>query len=111
MRSVTVSRGARPSLVCFRSIGFTGAFRRPELVALTVTPDGYRVMIRRSKTDQEGEGQEIAIPWGYRIRPVEYVQAWFAASGITGGGYSAPCSRAPAWMPPASPVTTYAPGS
>jgi hypothetical protein len=46
-----------------------------------VTPDGYRVMIRRSKTDQEGEGQDIAIPRGYRIRPVEHVQAWLAAIG------------------------------
>jgi hypothetical protein len=46
-----------------------GAFRRSELVALPVAdlvdaPDGLRVMIRRSKTDQEGEGQEIAIPRG-----------------------------------------------
>jgi len=40
------------------------------------TPDRLRVRIRRSKTDQEGEGQEIAIPRGYRLRPVEAVQAW-----------------------------------
>jgi len=52
---------------------------------LVDAPDGYRVMIRRSKTDQEGEGQEIAIPRGYRIRPVEHVQAWLAAAGITDG--------------------------
>jgi hypothetical protein len=51
-------------MVCFRSLGFTRAFSRSELVALTVTPDGYRVMIRRSKTDQEGEGQDIAISRG-----------------------------------------------
>jgi hypothetical protein len=41
------------------------ACRRSELVALTVAdlvegPDGYRVMIHHSKTDQEGVGQEIA---------------------------------------------------
>jgi len=46
---------------------FAGAFRRSELVALEVAdlafePDGVRVQIRRSKTDQEGQGQEIAIP-------------------------------------------------
>jgi hypothetical protein len=62
------------------ALGFAGAFRRSELVALTVAdlvdaPDGYRVMIRRSKTDQEGEGQEIAIPRGCRIEPVKLVQA------------------------------------
>jgi integrase len=49
------------------ALGFAGAFRRSELVALQgadleATAGGIRVMIRRSKTDQEGEGQEIAIP-------------------------------------------------
>jgi integrase len=51
------------------ALGFAGAFRRSELCALEVAdlveaPDGYRVLIRRSKTDQEGQGQEIAIPAG-----------------------------------------------
>ena len=41
--------------------------------------------IRRSKTDQEGLGQQVAIPRGYRIRPVERVQAWLAAAGISEG--------------------------
>jgi len=53
------------------ALGFAGAFRRSELVALEVedlsdVPDGLRVRIRRSKTDQSGEGHEIAIPRGYR---------------------------------------------
>ena len=48
------------------ALGFAGAFRRSELIALEVadlaeTPDGLRVTIRRSKTDQEGEGAEVAI--------------------------------------------------
>jgi len=43
------------------------------------------VLIRHSKTDQEGQGQEVAIPRGYRLRPVEAVQAWLAAAGITSG--------------------------
>jgi site-specific recombinase XerD len=43
-------------------IGFAGAFRRSELVALTIadiTPHAHGVdlRIRRSKTDQEGEGR------------------------------------------------------
>ena len=52
---------------------------------LTEVPDGLRVRIRRSKTDQEGQGAEIAIPRGYRLRPVEAVQAWLAAAEISAG--------------------------
>jgi site-specific recombinase XerD len=75
------------ALLC---LGLAGAFRRSELVALTVAdlvevPDGYRVLIRRSKTDQSGEGQEIAIPRGFRLRPVEAVQTWLEAAQITEG--------------------------
>ena len=67
-----------------------GAFRRSELAALQAedlaqTPDGLRVAIRRSKTDQEGQGQEVAIPRGYRLRPVEAVQTWLAAAEINSG--------------------------
>jgi site-specific recombinase XerD len=54
------------ALLC---LGFAGAFRRSELCALEVAdptevPDGLRVLIRRSKGDQEGQGQEVAIPRG-----------------------------------------------
>lgn len=49
-------------------MGFTGAFRRSELVGLTGadavlhTLDGVHVHIRRSKTDQEGQGRVHALP-------------------------------------------------
>jgi integrase len=81
-------RGIRDRAIL--ALGFAGAFRRSELVALTVAdltecPDGYRVMIRRSKTDQTGEGAEIVIPRGLRIRPVEAVQAWLHAAGVSEG--------------------------
>jgi integrase len=71
-------------------LGFAGAFRRSELVALTVadlseTQAGLRVIIRKSKTDQEGAGQEIAIPSGGRLRAVEAVKAWLAAAKIESG--------------------------
>ena len=71
-------------------LGFAGAFRRSELVALQVedlveTPDGLRVTIRRSKTDREGEGAEVAILRGCRLRPVEAVQSWLAAAEISTG--------------------------
>ena len=50
-------------------LGFAGAFRRSELVALDVadieaTETGLLVKIRRSKTDQDGEGVTIAIARG-----------------------------------------------
>ena len=70
--------------------GFAGALRRNELCALQVAdltevPDGLRILIRRSKGDQEGQGQEIAIPRGYKLRPVEAVQTWLAAASISTG--------------------------
>lgn len=72
------------------SVGFATAMRRSELVALELADlipveDGYRVIIRRSKGDQEGAGQEVAIPRGYRLRPVEHLLAWLAAAPITEG--------------------------
>jgi site-specific recombinase XerD len=72
------------------AFGFAGAFRRSELVALQVSdleevPDGYRVIIRRSKTDQTGEGAEIVIPRGLKIRPVAALQEWLQAAAIAEG--------------------------
>ena len=52
---------------------------------LVDVPDGLRVVIRRSKTDQEGAGQEIAIPHGFHLRPVETLRTWLAAAEITAG--------------------------
>lgn len=71
-------------------IGFAAALRRSELVAIevediTFVDDGLRLLIRRSKTDQTGEGAEIAVIRGVRIRPVAALQAWLTASGITSG--------------------------
>jgi hypothetical protein len=50
-------------------VGFSGGFRRSELVALDVadvtdTEDGLKILIRRSKSDQEGEGRTL----GYSLR-------------------------------------------
>jgi integrase len=72
------------------SFGFASACRRSELAALLVSDleevaDGLRVTIRRSKGDQEGLGQQIAIPRGYYLRPVEALQTWLAAAEITSG--------------------------
>lgn len=72
------------------ALGMAGAFRRSELVALRVSdldrvPDGLRVTIRSSKTDQEGVGEVIAILRGSKLRPVRAVTDWLAAAGITSG--------------------------
>jgi len=55
-------------------LGFAGAFRRSELGALEVadleeTEDGLKIVIRRSKTDQEGHGETIAIVRGGAASP------------------------------------------
>jgi site-specific recombinase XerD len=72
------------------ALGFAGAFRRSELVALDVSdlhhePAGLRITIRSSKTDQEGEGQTIAIPHGRHLKPTEALTAWLQAASITDG--------------------------
>jgi site-specific recombinase XerD len=73
-------------------VGFAGAFRRSELVAidvddLDVSRAGVVIRQQRSKTDQEGQGRRIGIPNGSRADtcPVRALQAWLAASGITSG--------------------------
>jgi integrase len=72
------------------AFGLASAMRRGELCALEVadlteTPDGLRVLIRRSKTDQEGQGQEIAVPRGLKLCPVASLQEWLAAAEISAG--------------------------
>ena len=72
-------------------IGFSAALRRSELVALTledvdVVPEGLRITIRRSKADQEGAGEILAVGrTGTATCPVEAFQAWVAAAGIETG--------------------------
>jgi site-specific recombinase XerD len=71
-------------------LGFAGAFRRSELVALDCedieeSETGLKVTIRRSKTDQEGEGATIAIVRGAICCPVAAVRAWRDAAGISTG--------------------------
>ncbi len=73
-------------------VGFAGAFRRGELVALDVadvteTPEGLVVRLRRSKTDQEGAGRTVGIPYGSHPAscPVRALTAWLAAAGVAEG--------------------------
>lgn len=73
-------------------MGFAGAFRRSELVAfdvpdITETDNGLHVAVRRSKSDQEGEGDVIGLPFGSHppTCPVRAWRAWLEVSGITEG--------------------------
>jgi integrase len=77
-------------------VGFTGVLRRSELVALDVrdvrwTREGMIVTIRSSKMDQEGEGTELAIPFGPSRRLVR--KAWLEFSGIKSGPIMGPIAK------------------
>jgi hypothetical protein len=73
-------------------LGFAGGFRRSELAALEVADvltndDGLVVKLLRSKTDPEGKGRDVGIPYGSNPStcPVRARQAWKKAAGISEG--------------------------
>jgi site-specific recombinase XerD len=81
-------------------VGFAGAFRRSELVGLDVSDlefnrDGLTITLRRSKTDQEGEGRKVGIPYGSNPEtcPVRSLRAWLDASAIEAGPVFRPVNR------------------
>ena len=72
--------------------GLAAALRRSELVGLDVEDvseddHGLRLLLRRSKTDQEGETKTIGVPYGSHPAtcPVRAWRAWLAASGLDTG--------------------------
>lgn len=72
------------------ALGLAAALRRSELVALEwrdveLVEKGLKLTLRHSKTDQEGEGQVIAVPVGKALKPVERLTAWLAVRGKTAG--------------------------
>jgi integrase len=73
-------------------LSFAGAFRRSELVSLDLADcnfgkDGLIVTLRRSKTDQEGQGRKVGIPYGSNpdTCPVRNMQEWIQQAGINSG--------------------------
>jgi integrase len=80
-------------------IGFAGALRRSELVALDVgdiehVHQGIVITLRQSKTDQDGHGRRIGIPFGRRRWcPVAAFDAWLAVSSIVAGAIFRPVDR------------------
>jgi len=72
--------------------GFSGGLRRSELAALDLedvawVEEGAVLTLRRSKTDQQGRGRQVAIPRGSHPAtcPIAAVKAWLEAAQITTG--------------------------
>ena len=72
-------------------IGFAGGLRRSELAAINLIDvervrEGIILTIRRSKTDQDGVGRRIGIPFGRTIHcPVSALEIWLKAARIEDG--------------------------
>jgi integrase len=73
-------------------VGFAGAFRRAELVAIDAADcefvgEGVRLTVRRSKTDQDGAGRVVGVPYApdATICPVLALRRWIEAAAITDG--------------------------
>jgi integrase len=72
-------------------LGFAGALRRSELAALDFADiefvrEGLVIHLRRSKTDQLGEGRKIGVPLGRTSAcPVKAVERWLEVSKIASG--------------------------
>ncbi|WAH38664.1 site-specific integrase [Alicyclobacillus dauci] len=82
--------GLRNKLILL--IGYAGSFRRSEIVGLKYEDvkfvrNGVEILLRHSKTDQEGEGRKLAIGYGSRLEtcPVRNLQEWFERTGIDSG--------------------------
>jgi len=65
-------------------VGFSGGFRRSELVDLEYediefVSEGVKIFVKRSKTDQSGEGMTKAIPYfdNEDFCPVKTLKSWF----------------------------------
>jgi site-specific recombinase XerD len=73
-------------------IGFSGGFRRNEIVSLDYEdldfiPEGLKISLRRSKTDQFGEGSVKGLPYfdNSQYCPVQSLQRWIEISKINSG--------------------------
>ena len=73
-------------------IGFAGGFRRSELVDIEYediefAEEGVKIFVKRSKTDQSGEGMTKAIPYFDNINfcPVKALNKWVVEAEIKEG--------------------------
>lgn len=105
VEAIPTEKNGKTQLISFRDralllLGFAGAFRRSELVSLHIEDlklvrDGYIVKLKRSKTDQQGEGREVAIPYGSNSStcPVRSLQDWIQIAEINSGPLFIPINR------------------
>jgi len=73
-------------------IGFSGGFRRSELVDIEYediefVEEGVKIFVKRSKTDQSGEGMTKAIPYFENINfcPVKALNKWVVEAELKEG--------------------------
>ena len=73
-------------------IGFSGGFRRNEIVSLNYddfefVPEGLKITLKKSKTDQYGEGSLKGLPYfdNQEYCPVLSMQKWLKLSKIDNG--------------------------
>ena len=73
-------------------LGFAGGFRRVELISidfedLEFVSEGVKIFIRRSKTDQFGEGMIKGLPYfdNQKFCPVWHLKKWLDVSKIKSG--------------------------
>jgi len=85
----TINRSKNKALVL---IGFAGGFRRSELVSITFedvdfVSEGLKIFVKRSKTDQSGEGLTKGIPYfsNKEYCPVLSLKEWIEISSIKTG--------------------------
>jgi len=86
----TTPLGARDAAIIL--LGYASALRHSELTALTLAdldpkPAGILITVRRSKTDQEGHGQTVAVARGTHpaTDPVAALTAWRTLRGPVPG--------------------------
>lgn len=81
-------------------VGFAGAFRRSELASLLMSDvqfieEGLVITLRKSKTDQEGQGYTKGIAYGGHVEtcPVRALRRWIDKAGIETGPVFRPFER------------------
>ena len=92
-----ISLRMRPTFIGRRDkallqIGWAAALRRSEIVSLDfddieIVDEGIKIKIRSSKTDQEGKGYMVGIPWGRdpRFCPAAALETWINLACIKNG--------------------------
>ena len=73
-------------------VGFSGGFRRSELVNIEYEDvefvrEGVKIFVKRSKTDQSGEGMTKAIPYfeNENFCPVKFLNKWILEAELKNG--------------------------